>query len=603
MGILAQWLAWRFHVPAVMLLIVAGIISGPGFGWLNPAADFGVLLQPIISIAVCLILFEGGLHLDLKGIKQESSRALKRLILVGLPLCGLLNAIAAHYLLDFSWKIALLFAGVILVTGPTVIILMIKQSRLIASVSSILKWEGILNDPIGSLLAILLFETLILLKGLNNVEEIIPSFLLGITVAAALSFFTAKALERAFYHGHIPEFLKPPTTLLCALICFTLANSIQYKSGLLSVILLGMILTNSKIENLDELRRFKEYITALLISGEFVIIIASLEFAQIRAVFNTEALIFILISIFALRPVSVFIATGGLALDWKTRLMLAWSAPKGVVVIALVGYFAEPLYNAGYEDAANMIPLAMAMVFSSALIHGFSMPILARMLGLTAGFQKGFIINGASCWSINLAKALKKLGLPVLLTDTSWHRLNEAKTGKLPTYYGELLSEEAEESIDLNAFGYLFAATDADGYNSLVCMQFAHEFGRNRVYQIWSVLHHHAERKALRHSLRGRLFGRESWDFERFLRLYHEGWEFRIIPIKSRKDYQNKISRIQADVLPLLYLSNSGILHVNTPGEPFLPEPDSKLIIFCPADTLKNIYQSPEKVDFNPQIQ
>lgn len=482
LGVGAQWIAWRFRLPAIVLLLGAGLLAGPFTGVIDPQADFGELLRPLVSVAVAIILFEGGLTLNFAEIR-ETSKAVRRIVAIGAPIAFGLGALAARFIADLSWPTALVFAGILVVTGPTVIMPLLRQARLSPRPASLLRWEAIIADPVGALLAVMVFEGFLVFGGSHEIEAVVFRAALAGIVALGGGYALGRLLVNTFIKGYVAEFLKVPVIFCTVLGAYAVSDLILEESGLLTVTVLGVTLANSRIASLSELRRFKEIMTVLLVSGVFVLLTATLTIDHLKAL-DWRAFGFIAVLLVVVRPISVFLSTIGAGLTFRERLLVGWIAPRGVVAVAVSGLFGAALVAHGVEDGGRLIALAFAIVFTTVVLHGFSMGPLARWLGLASGGQEGVLIVGASPWAVAFAKKIRELGLPVVIADRNWNRLKDARLADVPVYYGEILSEAAEHHIDFNRFGYLVAASDNDAYNALICTDFGPELGRGNVFQI-----------------------------------------------------------------------------------------------------------------------
>lgn len=482
LGVGAQWVAWRMRLPAIVLLLLAGLVAGPLLGLIDPQADFGELLRPLVSVAVAIILFEGGLTLNFAEIR-ETSKAVRRIVAIGAPIAFVLGSLAAYFIAGLSWPTALVFAGILVVTGPTVIMPLLRQARLSPRPASLLRWEAIIADPVGALMAVLVFEGFLVFGGSHDMQGVLIRAALAGVVAVGGGYGLGRLLVNAFIKGYVAEFLKVPVIFCMVLGAYAISDMILEESGLLTVTVMGVTLANSRIASLGELRRFKEIMTVLLVSGVFVLLTATLTLDHLKAL-DWRAFGFIAVLLLVVRPASVWLSTIGAGLTWKERLLVGWVAPRGVVAVAVSGLFGAALVSHGVEDGDRLIALAFAIVFTTVLLHGFSMAPLARWLGLASGGQEGVLIVGASPWAVAFAKKVKELSVPVTVADRNWNRLKEVRLADVPVYYGEILSEAAEHHIDFNRFGYLVAASDNDAYNALICTDFGPELGRGHVFQI-----------------------------------------------------------------------------------------------------------------------
>jgi NhaP-type Na+/H+ or K+/H+ antiporter len=481
-GIGSQWLAWRFRIPGIVLLALAGLFMGPVTGFLVPERDFGQLFKPMVAVAVAIILFEGGFTLNLQEIRHTST-AVRRLIILGAPLAWALNTAAGHYVAGLPLPAAVILGGVLVVTGPTVIMPLLRQSNLTQRPASLLRWEAIVNDPVGALFAVIAFETLLVAGGSGTVPELVMHAVGALVFAVGLGVLAGRAVVWAFNGGHVPEYLKAPVLLVVVLATYVASQDVLEESGLLTVTVLGITLANSKLADLVEIRRFKETITTLLVSGVFVLLSASIDIAIIEAL-DWRAAAFVAVMLLVVRPLTIFVATIGSGLTWQERVLTGWIAPRGVVAIAVTSFFASKLTTLYIDGSREITGLAFAMVMTTVVLHGFTLAPLARRLGLAAEKRNGVIIVGGSPWSVGLAQKLKENGIPALIVDSNWNDLRAARAAGIPTHYGEVLSETAEFTLDLGGFGTLIAATGNDAYNTLVISDYVFDFGRRNVFQI-----------------------------------------------------------------------------------------------------------------------
>lgn len=522
LAVAAQIVAWRIRAPGIVFLAAAGLAIGPGLGLVDPRTDFGALFQPMISLSVAVILFEGGLHLRLSDLRAVGP-AVWRLVFFGAPLAWAGGALAGVFLAGLSWPTALLFGGILVVTGPTVIMPLLRQARLKHEPAALLKWEGIVNDPVGALLAVLVYEVATLApEGLPTAAVALS--LAGVALAAVVGYGIGRGLSAAIHHGLVPEFIKGPLVLAMALAAFLAGDLVQKEAGLVAVTVLGVTLANTGLAEIEQVRRLKEYVTVLLVSGLFVVLSASLDRAEMSAL-GWPAVWFLAALLFLVRPLSVGLATIGTGLDWRVRVLVAWIAPRGIVAVAISGLFADLMVQAGHADAAAMKPLAFAVVFTTVLAHGFTLRPLGRALGLAGGPQHCVLIVGGGAWQSGLAKALAQGGAPVLMADHNHWRLRAARQMEgVAIYHGEILSEFAGERVDLVDYQHVLALTEDDAYNALVCSQFAPEIGARNALQLAS--HRTAETSGLRPAARGRVFLGETWDSDEIARCHRDGWRF-----------------------------------------------------------------------------
>ncbi|MGB0498729.1 MAG: cation:proton antiporter [Rubricella sp.] len=525
-GVGAQWLAWRMRMPAIVLMLAAGLIVGPVTGVLDPGAALGDLLQPMIALAVAVILFEGGLTLDRRSLR-DAAPGVMRLVVIGAPLGWLLSTLAVRYGAGLPWEAAIVFGGILIVTGPTVIAPLLRTARLNHRPAQLLQWEAIVNDPIGALAAVLAFEVVSALLTAETVAAAMGHLALGLIVALAVGGAAGVGLSSAFRRGMVPEYMKVPVMFAAVIAAFAASDAVLHESGLLAVTVMGVIIANADLPSYREIRRFKEHATVLLVSGVFVLLAANLDPQAVLSL-DWRAALFVALTVLVARPVTVLLSLAGTDIPWKERALIAWIGPRGVVLVAVAGLFGERLAALGIEGAGSMGALAFLLVAVTVVLHGFSLAPLARAMGLAGSGVPGLLIAGAARWTTDLATTLKGADLPVLIADSNWFRLRHAREAGIPVFRGDILSEAAEHHIQLIRYDTILAATDNDAYNTLVCTDLGPEFGRDKVFQIGR--EEGGIRAELPSGLGGIRFG-DGATYGRFVQRHAQGWRFRVTPL------------------------------------------------------------------------
>ncbi|WP_102110083.1 cation:proton antiporter [Oceaniglobus roseus] len=482
LGVGSQWLAWKLRLPAIVLMLAAGILVGPAFGLFDPDRDIGPLTGPMISLAVAVILFEGGLTLNLHSLR-DAAEGVKRLVFIGAPLGWLLSTLALKYGAGLSWESSAVFGGLMIVTGPTVIAPLLRTARLSRRPAALLQWEAILNDPIGALAAVLAFEVVVVLNADVPAGEAAFEFILGIGLATVLGAAAGWGLAKAYSRAMVPEYMKVPLLFVVLLGVFALCDGVLHESGLLAVTVMGIVIANANLASFDDLRRFKEQATILLVSGVFILLAASLDFSQLARL-DWRALVFVAAVVLVVRPLTVLTALASTDIPWRERVLVAFTGPRGVVLVAVAGLFGTRLADLGVADGALIGPLAFVLVAATVVVHGFTLAPFAKGLDVVASGTPGVLLIGGSHWSVALAEVLKKHEVPVMIADPNRSHLTRARAAGIPTFFGDILSEAAEHRVELASFGTVIAATDNDAYNTLVATELAPEFGRENVYQL-----------------------------------------------------------------------------------------------------------------------
>ena len=581
LGVAAQWLAWRIKFPAIILLSVFGIVAGPVLHVLQPSLQFGHALEVIISLSVAVVLFDGGLNLRFHEL-QHAAIGVRRLVYLGVPISFVLYSLATHYIGGLSWPVAMVFGAIIVVTGPTVILPLLRQTKLTRRVAFYLKWEAIINDPIGALLAVLVFEYFIYSASGRFSGQVAWDLAIAIGAGGVCGGGVAYLLGLAFRRHFVPEYLKLPITLALAVGVFVSANAVQDEAGLLAVTVMGIVMGNMHLPSIEEMRRFKESITILLVSIIFILLTANLD-PRILSHLRWGGALLILAIMLVARPLAVWVATFGAGMPGRERLLLAWIAPRGVVAVATVGVLAPRLQAAGYQDADLLVPLMFALVFITVLIHGLTLERIARAFGLAAAVSNRVLIVGASPWTTGFAQVLIDSGANALVVDTSWHQLSGPRLAGIPVYYGEILSESAEASLELHDVGILLAATSNDAYNALVCTAFAPSMGRGQAFQLPMYATEAGDPKGVARGMRGRIAFGETALYEDLWRHLNQGWVFQKTHLTETYTLEKYLADCPEGTLQLMVVKNGGGLVLHAQSAPFTPASGDTIISFGPS--------------------
>lgn len=575
--VLCQWTAWRFRFPALVLLSLCGIVIGPVLGIVSPEAFFGKNLAPLSSLAVAVILFEGGLNLHFAELHSTRKAALG-MIAVGAPLGWGLIAAGLYVIAGFSLPVSVVLGGLLVVTGPTVIMPMLRQARLNPRVASVLKWEGIVNDPIGALFATLSLEYFTSAVIRHAPAKAALILCVSVLLISAVSCLTGILLSATFRKNLVPEFLKPPFMLAAVICVYAAGNALQSEGGLVAVTVLGMTLANVPFPAFEEQRRFKEYLTTLLVSFVFIILTATLKPESLLHL-PPEMIFFVLVLLFVIRPLTVWIATAGSGLNGKERAFIGWIAPRGVVCVVVAGLFGPKMVAAGYEDAKMLVPLVFAIVFSTVILHGFTIRPFARWLGLIPKGRQGVLIIGASPLTAALAEVLMKQDVPVLVAESNWRHLTPLRQAHIPTAYGEPLSDSFASQVDLTPYSYLLAITDNGAYNSLVCSRFSYEFGRGNCLQ---PPEEDEEKKMCspRTAVHGNILISETENFSELQNKLFSGWKFAATKMTDKFTYRDFTDK-NGSSLPVAVLSESGNVRFMTQNDVRLPKNGEILVYFA----------------------
>jgi NhaP-type Na+/H+ or K+/H+ antiporter len=575
-GMMAQWLAWRLHLPSILLLLILGIVAGPVSGLVDTEKLFGDLLFPFVSISVAIILFEGGLSLRFSEFRNVG-HIIRNLVSIGALITWIIATTAAYYVLELEFEIALLFGAILIVTGPTVILPLLRQVRPTGNINSIAKWEGIIIDPVGAIIAVLVFEEIIRGGFQQFTAASIIGLALTLFVGVGFGWIGAQLIIHFLKRYWIPDFLHNAAAIMMVITTFIVSNLIQHESGLVTVTILGIILVNQKKVSIKHIIEFKENLRVLLISTLFIILAARLKVTEL-AFFNWNTVLFLAILIFIARPLSVYISTIGQQLNFREKLFLSWLAPRGIVAAAVSSIFAIELSAKGIVQAERLIPLTFIVIITTVTLYGLSAVPLARFLKLSEPNPQGVIMVGVHRWSIQLARLLKDAGVRVLMIDSNPENVMAARLNKLEAQEANILAEEILDELNLQGIGRLFAMTANDEVNALAALHFEEIFGRSEVYQLPYKKKRMNEDQAVSRHLRGRRLFNENMTFEKVTEILNTRAAINVMKFKSEED----LKRINDNkLIPLILIDTQNNLQIYTDDQ----QPQ-------PAQGMQLIYQS-----------
>ena len=576
-----QWLAWRLKQPSIVFLLMAGLAAGPLFGIIDVNAMFGDALFPFVSVAVAIILFEGGLTLKFSDIKGHGA-VVSRLISVGVLVTWLLLTLTVHFVFSLSWPIAFVFGSIAVVSGPTVIKPLLRTVRPSEKIGHLLHWEGILIDPVGVFLALLVFEYVLLDQpglGATKIAIILAKLvgtglLLGVTAG-----YAAETVLRRYL---VPDYLKNVLTLMFVVIVFAISETIQHESGLLAVTVMGVWLANSKDLHINEILHFKENLTVILISTLFILLAARLDLSNIPF-FIGGVLTLILVAQFIIRPINVWLCTIGSDLTSRERVFLAWIAPRGIVAAAVSSLFALRLEEVGVPQTEYLVPLTFSLIIGTVVIQSFTAKPLADKLGISNPEPNGVLIHGVNGMSLMLANALREHAIKVQFSDASWSSVRRARQSGFEAYHGNPTSGHAEENLDLQGIGKLFALSSNRDANALASIHFRAEFGSNSIFTLESASSDDAfERFDTANRHRGNPLFDSTLNYARLKRHLKNGEVMHIPVPEPGSDTQkndNPLHVLHEDDLRMFAISKEGKLHVYGTAEAITPKPGWTVIV------------------------
>lgn len=566
LGAVAQLVAWKLRVPSILFLLAFGFAIGEFLGLrIDQFIESRDVLLAVVSFSVAVILFEGGLTLKFSELKEAGTPVI-RLCSLGVLIAWVGGALAGKLIFGLNWWVALLIGAILVVTGPTVVSPILRAVQPTRKVSSMVKWEGIVVDPIGAILAVLVFQVAIAVDAQEAALTVVLSLGKTILVGVILALALAKLVEFALRHHWVPDFLHSPFLLAVLGVAFTGSNYVQYESGLLTVTVLGMALANQKSVPVKHILEFKENLRVLLISTLFIVLSGRVSGAELMKVMLPAAL-FLLALVLVIRPASVF---GGL---WRTnatikeRWFLSALAPRGIVAAAVTSIFALKLEGAaasGYLDAsvadqaAQLEAIIFLVIVGTVTIYGLSAVPLARLLGVSSSSAPGILFAGADKWARLLAEALRKDGVEVLMLDTNFSNVTKAKMLGINAVRANILSQYAEDEIDFTGLGIFIAGTPNDEVNSLAVKELSSEFSSANVWQLAPQDDDAPRSTAVSHHMRGRILFTGRPRHERLERLVAEGWQVKSTQITQQFKLENFYGMYGSEAILLCFRGGDG---------------------------------------------
>lgn len=582
LGVGAQWLAWRFRLPSILLLLVFGFVAGPVTGLIDPQALQGPWVFAFVGVSIGIILFEAGLTLRLSELR-EVGQAVFNLITFGAGVTWVLASAGAYYIAGFGAPLAVLLGAILTVTGPTVVGPLLRHVRPTGRAGTIAKWEGITIDPIGAILAVLVLETILFMNEevaevgnvvLHAAEGLLTVIVVGVGVSTVGTVLLVGLLRRRL----IPDYLQNAVALMTVVGAFALSDALQAESGLLTTTLMGIFMANQSYVSVRGLAEFKEDLQVLLLAALFIVLSARLELGVLAYV-DARALLFLGALIVVVRPLAVWVSSWGTPLEWREWAFLSWLAPRGIVAAAVASLFAfrlQALYPAG---AARLAPVMFLIIVGTAAVYGLTLAPVARALGLAQPNPQGILVVGAHAWAREVARALDEQGTRVLLIDANARNVHRARQEGLLAERANALSEHVIDELDLSGIGRLIALTPNDETNALAALHFAEVFESAEVYQIPTRPDAEQGRVGeLPRHLHGRsLFG-VGVTYSVVAERFDAGDEIRPFELTEERTYETLQEYYDDDLLPLFLVRGGGRVLVFAEDHPLVPQPGDTLL-------------------------
>ncbi|CAN5820067.1 sodium:proton antiporter [soil metagenome] len=579
LGVAAQLVADRLKLPSILLLLGVGIVAGPVTGFLDPDELLGDLLAPLVSLAVGIILFEGGLNLRFRQLRGLG-RATWSLVTIGVAITWIITGAAAYWLLDLSVEIAVLLGAILVVSGPTVIIPLLRTLGPSSRIRSVLTWEAIFIDPVGAMLAVIVFDA-VLLGGLDAPFVEVGSFLLvGVGIGVALAGVMAFLLGRFW----VPDFLRTGVTLATVVLGFTVANQLVAESGLLVTTVMGLTLANQRWAPVGDITEFSENLQVLLIAALFVVLSARLTPTDFGR-FGIPMVAFIAVIVLLARPLAVLASTARTQLERREKTFLALMAPRGIVAASISSVFAIQLEAEAVADAELLLPASFAVIIATVAIYGLSARWTGKWLGVANPDPQGLLLIGGGPVALAIAKAIGTPDRPVRIVAGNRTDHYQARMAEIDTIYGNVIGPHDTDDMIPEGVGYALMMTHNDEFNALAAVHLADFFGPQHVFQL--VPDRDSETDVIETSesqLRGR------WLFDRHLSLsvferrLAEGWTISETEITEEFDAE-RFKQVHGDDARPLFIDNGSGLAVVTADNGASLDPGSTVFALVPPKT------------------
>jgi NhaP-type Na+/H+ or K+/H+ antiporter len=481
-GISAQVMAAYLKLPSIVLLLLLGILLGAdGIGLLHPHL-LGTGLEVIVSLATAIILFEGGLKLDVRELGRVSV-SLQLLVTLGTLITLLGGSMAAHWLGEFPWNIAFLFASIVVVTGPTVVGPLLKQINVDRQVATLLEGEGVLIDPVGAILAYVVLDTI--LNGDADPLKAIMGLILRLGVGAMIGAVGGYLMSWVFKRASFLSFELKNLVVLAALWgLFSLAQMIRTESGVMTTVVAGAVFANSSVPEERLLRSFKNQLTILSVSVLFILLAADLSIASVLAL-GWGSLFTVLVLMFVVRPINILLCTWNSDLNWRQKLFLSWVAPRGIVSASVASLFAISLTQRGVNGGDAIKALVFLTIIMTVVCQGLTAGWIARWLEITSKDATGAVIVGCNPLSLLIARFFQERGEGVVMIDTDSEYFAQAEAQNLRVIANSALDAEVLEEAGIASMGTFLAMTNNGEVNFVLAQRASEEFSPPRVLAVF----------------------------------------------------------------------------------------------------------------------
>lgn len=484
-GVAGLVIAQVARLPSIVFLLILGVAMGPELAGLVEPDVFGDKLASLVKLAVAVILFEGGLSLNVARLRSAATGPIRNLLTVGALVTWIGAAVAARYIADLSWPVSLLFGSIVIVTGPTVIGPILRRIRVKTRLENILQWEGVLIDPIGVVIALVLLEYFLARNvGLAGTLGTF-GYLMGVgaAVGIALGFVSGMVLRSPRVLPPEEEHAGNLFALAMAILAYGLGEAIHEEAGIVAATTLGFVLGNLNIHNIEDLKRFGGQVSQLVVALLFVVLAANIEFAKLEAV-RAPLFLVVAVLIFIVRPLNIFVSTIGSGLGFREKLFLSWISPRGIVAASVASLFAVTLPEEVYPGSVLIEPLVFLTISITVLLQGFSAGFVSRILGVAEPERRGYLLIGAHALGISLGRALSAQEIPIVLVDSNLSNCIRARRQGLYVSKGNAMDTRFLERAMTPETGQVVALTVNDEVNALASISARSLVGSEKIWRV-----------------------------------------------------------------------------------------------------------------------
>jgi NhaP-type Na+/H+ or K+/H+ antiporter len=484
LGVASQLVARRLRLPAIVVLLPVGFLAGIATDDIHPDRLLGALFQPFVSLAVGVILFEAGLRLSLRDVSPGARHTVERLVAIGVPVTWLGVSAAVALLFDgLGDLVPLLIGAVLVVSGPTVVLPLLAFVRPARDVRALLTWEGVLVDPVGALLSVVVFHAVI--SGARGGRvwrpgEMLLSLGAGALVGAAAAVLLWLLLRET---QRVAPRQAVPVVLMMVVAALVAGDLLRDDAGFVATTLMGVALANQHRIDVTRMVEFHETLVRLLIGVLFVLIAASVTPAEVRAVLP-EGMVLVAAMVLVVRPVAVALATLRSGLPWRERAFAAWLAPRGIVAGATASAFGLELQQAGIAGASKILPITFVAIFGTVVLYGLTAAPVARLLDVAGAAGTLVLVVGGTPAARAVAQELARAGVAVRLWAGRAEDQHAARAAGLEADVGRLMVDAVSREAELEEVTDALLLTSSHDFNALAAAELRTELGHAHVFRV-----------------------------------------------------------------------------------------------------------------------